>query len=122
MRRVATYEYRTAGGKLAFSKDRYESTKNRSKPKDFKYRWPNGTIVKPSELSKLSKLLYRLPQLIASGPTVTAFIAEGEKDCDALAALDLVATCNYDGAGKGKWQSQVQPLFPWPKRRNSPGQ
>jgi len=42
------------------------------------------------------------------------FIAEGEKDVEALRALELevgykVATCNFDGAGK--WKDEYSPYF-----------
>ena len=105
MPRVATYEYRTARGKVAFVKDRFE-------PKRFKYRRLKGAEAKGYELPKL---LYRLPELIAADPTATVFVAEGEKDCDALAGLGLVSTCNYDGAGRGKWQASYNRHF---RRRN----
>ena len=52
-----------------------------------------------------ARVLYRLPAIVearAAGRVV--FIAEGEKDCDALASLNLAATCNPGGAGK--WKDQ----------------
>ena len=96
-----TYVYRTAANKVAFFKDRFI-------PKRFKYREPGGTSIKACDLPKL---LYRLPELLRAKRNAQIFIAEGEKDCDALAALGLVATCNYDGAGKGKWQSAYNRHF-----------
>jgi DNA primase len=104
MRPVATYTYRTARGKVAFFKDRFE-------PKRFKYRWPNGDTVTTSEVSELPQLLYGLPELTSADPTGTVFVAEGEKDCDALVELGLIATCNYDGAGRGKWQASYNRYF-----------
>ena len=53
------------------------------------------------KLGDTERVPYRLPELSAaidSGDTI--WIAEGEKDCDALVANGLVATCNPGGAGK----------------------
>ena len=47
------------------------------------------------------RVLYRLPGVVAGlagGRTV--FVAEGEKDVDALVAAGECATCNPMGAGK----------------------
>ena len=55
------------------------------------------------------KIPYRLPELIAAPPSATIFIAEGEKDCDALARLSFVATCNSEGAGK--WTADLNAYF-----------
>lgn len=43
------------------------------------------------------RLLYRLPQLIASSKDEYVWIPEGEKDADTLAKLGLVATTNPNG-------------------------
>jgi putative DNA primase/helicase len=42
-------------------------------------------------------VLYRLPEVIAADEV---WVVEGEKDVDALAELEIVATTNFDGAGK----------------------
>lgn len=75
-------------------------------------RWPGDrdhaawTQRKPNgrgwdyNLSGVRRVLFRLPQLIAADPNATVYIAEGPKDCDTVAALGLVATCNPGGAGK----------------------
>jgi hypothetical protein len=39
------------------------------------------------------------------------FICEGEKDADNVAALGLIATTNSEGAGKGKWTSDLNHWF-----------
>jgi 5S rRNA maturation endonuclease (ribonuclease M5) len=47
------------------------------------------------------RVLYRLPEVLAAvrrGETV--YVVEGEKDCDALVAAGLCATCVAGGAGK----------------------
>jgi hypothetical protein len=47
----------------------------------------------------IAPLLYNLP-LLTSLPDAPVYVAEGEKCCDALGALDLVAVCNPYGAGE----------------------
>jgi len=37
--------------------------------------------------------------------TATVFVCEGEKDCDNLAKLGLITTCNHGGAGK--WKAEI---------------
>src|SRR5262249_25231141 len=49
--------------------------------------WPAGPVIP-----------YRLPELIAASPSEPIWICEGEKDCDNVAALRLVATTNPGGA------------------------
>ena len=110
---VATYDYRDPNGKLLFQKLRYE-------PKNFVQRAPNGNGRWNYSLSGVTKPLYRLPELVTCQ---VALIAEGEKDADALCALPwaslangkpmpaVSATCNFDGAGPGKWKDQYAPYF-----------
>jgi hypothetical protein len=93
---VATYDYRDEAGKLLFQCVRYE-------PKKFKQRRPDpqkaGAWI--WDLKNTRRILYRLPQVLAAlAAGRTTFIAEGEKDCDALAQAGFVATCNPMGAGK----------------------
>lgn len=48
--------------------------------------------------------LYNLPKLINSiNNGYNVYICEGEKDCDTLSKLGLVATTGSHGAGHGKW-------------------
>jgi len=97
-RLVEIYDYPDADGKLLFQVLRYD-------PKGFTQRRPdpvkaNGWIW---NMDGVTRVLYRLPDVLtakAAGRVV--FLAEGEKDCNALAALGLCATCNPGGAGK--WQ------------------
>jgi putative DNA primase/helicase len=53
-------------------------------------------------------LVYRLPGVLASGEQ-TIWICEGEKDCDNLTKLGLIATCNIGGSGK--WRDEMQRYF-----------
>jgi putative DNA primase/helicase len=55
-------------------------------------------------------VLYRLPDLLVADPSLPRFIAEGEKDCDNLARLGLVATCNPMGGGKWHVVTSHDPL------------
>lgn len=93
---VATYEYRDDEGWPVFCVDRYE-------PKSFGIRHvaahdSGGTIWKPG-LGGARRVLYRLPELLASAPSCSVYLCEGEKDADALTAIGLTATTNYGGAG-----------------------
>ena len=54
-----------------------------------------------------------LPEVMAAQ---VVFVCEGEKDVDAIAALNLehagrkiAATCNFDGAGR--WKDEYSPYF-----------
>lgn len=101
---AATYRYQTAEGINVREKLRYE-------PKDFRIRHRDASGNWVYKAGDGQAVLYRLPELkaaIADGRTV--FIAEGEKDCDRLAALGLVATCNIEGAAKpeqrAKWKAE----------------
>ena len=98
----AVYSYRDASGTL-----RYQVV--RQIPKGFYQRRPNG---RPdafiNNMAGVEPLPYRLPELLAD-PDATIYIAEGEKDCDALAELGLIATTNHGGAGK--WRSEISRWF-----------
>lgn len=90
---VATYNYADEQNQLLYQVCRFD-------PKGFCQRRPDGSGGWINQLSDVRRLLYRLPQLLASkGPV---FIAEGEKDVDRLASLGFTATTNAQGAGK--WQ------------------
>ena len=103
---VATYEYVAPDGSLLFEKQRHE-------PKCFTQRAPNGLGGWKYSLESVRKVLYRLPEVMAAQ---VVFVAEGEKDVEALRALELnhnghriAATCNFDGAGK--WKDSYSPFF-----------
>ena len=55
-------------------------------------------------LGKTSRLLYRLDEVARTKPGDSVWIAEGEKDVDALHRAGVVATCNPHGAGK--WRQE----------------
>lgn len=93
---VAVYSYHDEAGKLLFQVVRYE-------PKEFRVRRPGaeGWIW---NLAGVERVLYRLPELLASDQSTTIFVVEGEKDCDRLHSLNLIATTNPGGAGK--WREE----------------
>ncbi len=91
----ATYDYRDAAGDLVFQVVRYEG-------KQFKQRRPDGNGGWSWKLGRTPRVLYRLPELLASNRDEWVFVAEGEKDVDRLATVGLIATCNPGGAGKWK--------------------
>lgn len=96
---VATYDYRDPNGGLVFQVIRLD-------PKDFRQRRPDGKgdwIYKKGDTT----LLYRLPELMASGDEDVVWLCEGEKDADRLTALGLVATTRAEGAGKWSDESSL---------------
>ncbi len=100
---VASYDYRDDSGTLIYQVVRYS-------PKDFRQRRPDSNGGWVWNLKGVKRLPYRLQELLASAdgdPTV--FIVEGEKDCDRLAALGEIATCNSGGAGK--WSDDYAKYF-----------
>jgi hypothetical protein len=92
---VATYNYTAYDGKLLYQVTRHS-------PKDFRQRRPNGKGGWHWGLDGVARVPYRYKELLAADPDQWLFIAEGEKDCDNLAKLGLVATTNAQGAGKWK--------------------
>jgi hypothetical protein len=101
-REICQYDYHDLDGEVVYAKVRYA-------PKKFSMKHPSGNGWQPG-IGNAPRVLYRFPQLIegiASGKTV--YIAEGEKDCDRLAKEGLVATTNFDGAGK--WLPEYSSYF-----------
>src|SRR5262245_58086953 len=102
---VATYDYRDAEGTLWYQVVRYE-------PRGFAQRRPGRQAGDAPiyNLDGVVPLPYRLPEVteaIAQGQRVV--IVEGEKDCDSLAKIGIVTSCNSGGATK--WQECITPYF-----------
>ena len=95
---IDTYDYVNTDGTLVFQVVRYE-------PKGFRQRRPDpdkegGWLW---NLNGVERVLFRLPAVIkAVAEHEPIFVAEGEKDADALVKAGCCATCNSGGAGK--WQ------------------
>lgn len=98
---VCTYDYQRLDGSLAFQTVRYAEP-----AKTFRQRRPDGNGGWIWNLDGIEPMLYRLPQLRGQPEVI---VAEGEKDCDRLAALGFVATTNPMGAGKWR-DSHTQQL------------
>jgi hypothetical protein len=94
---VATYDYRNEAGELLFQVCRKSD-------KSFPQRRPDGNGGWIWDIDAVRRVLYRLPELLAAPSEQTVFIAEGEKDVNALVKIGRVATCNPSGAGK--WRSE----------------
>jgi putative DNA primase/helicase len=90
---AAQYNYVDAEGQLAYQVVRFE-------PKGFAQRRPDGGSGWLWSRNGTPPILYNLGRIIDAEPDATVYVCEGEKDCDALAALGLVATTNPGGAGK----------------------
>lgn len=99
-----TYNYTDERGELLFQVVR-------KIPKKFVQRRPD-----PSQSGKwiwklkgVRQVPYRLPDIIGAPPDAIVYVVEGEKDCDNLARLGLVATCNAGGANK--WRADFAQHF-----------
>lgn len=107
---VAEYVYQNQGGAPVYAVRRYE-------PKDFRiWRYDAATQSFVPGLGDAERVPYRLPELMAAvwqqrdgKYPLPVFIAEGEKDVHNLAALDLTATCNANGAGN--WRDSFSEAF-----------
>lgn len=102
---VAAYDYKVENGQLIYQVVR-------SDPKGFFQRRPDGQGGWINNLKGVRRVLYRLPELLASKPK-PVFIVEGEKDVERLVSMGFVATTNPGGASKGheksKWQDSYNP-------------
>ncbi len=92
------YNYRGKHGKTRF-------TITKTADKQFPVTQPDGT----TNIKGVERVPYNLPELCAANNGDYVFIPEGEKDCDNLTALGLLATCNPFGAGK--WRSEFNEYF-----------
>ncbi|MGZ9110958.1 MAG: AAA family ATPase [Rhodoplanes sp.] len=104
---VAAYDYRDETGSLLFQVVRFE-------PKDFRQRRPDGNGGWAWGVKGVRPVPYRLPELLKRPEGTLVYICEGEKDCDRLAKLGLVATCNVGGASEGqksKWRPELNGHF-----------
>jgi len=89
---VAIYDYRDEKKELLMQALRYE-------PKDFRQRRPKPGGGWEWSVKGVRVVPYRLPDLLAE-PSRPVVVCEGEKDCDNLHKIGVLATCNVGGAGK----------------------
>ncbi len=95
---VKTYDYVDADGTLLFQACRLVAPNGK---KTFRQRRPDGSGNWIWNLETVRPVLYRLPEVAAAVESGRAiYIAEGEKDVDALVELGYAATTNPMGAGK----------------------
>jgi len=69
-----------------------------ARPSGHPQRRSNGNGGWLWKLGDTPRVLYRLPEILAAGANEWVFVAEGEKDVNRLASVDLIATCNPGGA------------------------
>lgn len=111
---VAVYDYRDASGKILFQKRKYlgkDGKTFRVYRADGKGGWQMG--IDPEEGERTRRVLFHLQEVVTAN---VILLAEGEKDCETLDALDLfreqgtlrVATAtNFEGA----WQPGQSPKW-----------
>ncbi|MDY6988383.1 MAG: AAA family ATPase [Thermodesulfobacteriota bacterium] len=97
---VATYDYHDAQGSLVSQVCRKDDKSfQQRRPADGKGKWIwNMKGIQP--------VLFNLPQVMKAREVL---VVEGEKDCQTLAGLGLVATTNPMGAGK--WRPQYSEIL-----------
>lgn len=99
---LAAYQYTDEAGRLLFEVVRFP-------PKSFAQRRPAGDGGWTWGLGETRRVLYGLPELLASDPAELVYMVEGEKDVDRLAGLGLAATTSPMGAGK--WRAEYATLL-----------
>lgn len=93
-----TYDYTDAKGAQLYQVVRLE-------PKDFRQRrMVDGKWV--WNLEGVTRVLFNLPKIISAD---VIFVCEGEKDCETIASMGVVATTNVGGAKK--WDASYTAYF-----------
>jgi hypothetical protein len=115
--RLAVYLYRDHLGNNHTQIEKRISTKTR-RPQYPQRFWFNGcwSTTKPAGWVRIP---YRLPEMLAAlakAPATSICCPEGEKDCETLAALGLIATTNSEGATPlkvktSKWAPELNRWF-----------
>jgi hypothetical protein len=98
--KVAEYPYRDEQGTLLFKKIRWRVPEDGSKR--YSYVQPDGK----KSIKGVRRVPYQLDRVVKLSPESGIVIAEGEKCCDALRRISILATTNPNGAskdGKCKW-------------------
>ena len=97
---VAAWVYTNALGRALFRVVRIEGPDG----KRYAQQHPDGRGGWAWGRNNAPRVLYRLPALIIAPPDDPAFVCEGEKCADALAALGVTATTSPEGAGN--WRDE----------------
>lgn len=88
------YEYQLENGDVSYRSVRLE-------PKGFYQQRPDGNGGWIMGMAGVTPTIYHLPEVLAAAKAgEIIYVAEGEKDVDALRELGVVATCNSGGAQK----------------------
>lgn len=105
---VASYDYVTADGTVVA---RHVRLAREDGGKGFLWYRPyaGGWAVGLARTPVDGLPLYRLPELLAAGPSATVYVVEGEKDADNAAAAGMVATTSGGGAA-GRLPTDVEAL------------
>ncbi len=110
------YYYQDETGQVLYRVQRGRPTADNPKPfyqnpSDGHGGWRKG----PGIMKGIRRVLYRLPELLAADPKAPVFVTEGEKDCDNVRALGLVAVTNAGGAiaknDHAKWLPEFSELL-----------
>ena len=110
---ITCYPYQNEDGVLLYEKHRFLDLKGK---KTYRQRRADGNggfdRWKLDDKDRSTrKVLYNLPAICKAIQTAqTIFIMEGEKDCDLAVKDGLIATCNFDGAGKWR-EEDSEPLI-----------
>lgn len=103
--RISDYQDATGVTRYQSLRYRYDDTGE----KTFLLRQPDGLGGYKWNLKGITRLPYRLPELLAADKGLPVFIPEGEDDVERLRAAGLVATCNSEGAEK--FRPDLVPFF-----------
>ncbi len=95
---VQSYPYRDEQGEVLYEKVRYE-------PKSFSWRRKTGPNEYNYSLGSVRRVLYNLPEIVASDAGELILFVEGEKDVEALRNLGYIATTS--GSAQG-WNYMVR--------------
>lgn len=106
---VQRYEYRDEANLLLYEVVRMD-------PKDFRQRCPDGKGGWRWKLKGVSRLLYRLSEVVAAQSNQWVFYTEGEKDADRLSS-DVTATTLAGGAKRTISKDNREALKPLHGRR-----
>lgn len=90
---VARYPYHDEAGKLLYEVVRLA-------PKSFRQRQPQPGGGWKWNMDGARRVLYHFPEILKAPKDRLVCIAEGEKDCDNLERIGMLATTNAGGAGK----------------------
>ena len=101
------YDYNDEKGELKYQVVRYKVAES-DKASKFKQRRPDGKGGFIWNLKGVKRVLYNLPEILKK-PGKIIFIPEGERDCNNLGKLGILATTNSGGAGK--WSKEYNKYF-----------